>query len=107
MANIKSIVSKEDYENFIHDGKKVVKMSAEWCFPCKMLGNVIINLDDNKLNDFTFGEIDVDEEFAEEITKDLNIKNIPVTIFFVNGKEVDRLVGAVSSEELYKKLKEC
>lgn len=107
MTHIKNIISKTDYENFIASGNKIVKFGAEWCFPCKVLSNTIVNLDVNKLGGYSFGEVDVDEEFAENITKELGIKNVPVLIFFKDGKEINRTTGIVPAEEFYKLFATC
>ena len=103
MIQIKNIATKEDYEYFAN-GTSVVKFSADWCGPCVVLARTIINLDEEKVNGIPFGEVNVDDEFADEITSKLNIRGIPVLIFFKNGEEVDRLVGAVPAQEIYNKL---
>ena len=103
MINILNIYSKEFFEEFIKE-KSVVKFSADWCGPCNVLSKNIINLNENKVNNFKFGEINVDDDFAEEITGKFGIRNIPVLVYFNNGKEIKRSIGLKTTEELYKEL---
>lgn len=101
MVDIKILNTKEEYENFINEDKVIVKFSAEWCSPCKVLGNIINNLDPEQLNGYKFGEVNVDDDFADELTQSLNIRNIPVCVYFNNGKEVNRTIGIVKANDIY------
>ncbi len=101
MVDIKILNTKEEYENFINEDKVIVKFSAEWCAPCKVLGNIINNLDTEQLNGYKFGEVNIDDDFADELTQSLNIRNIPVCVYFNNGKEVNRTIGVVKANDIY------
>lgn len=106
MVNIRQIENLESYNSFKENEKVVLIFHADWCGPCRVLDNIITNLDNTKVNNFLFGEINVDDDFAEEITKEFSIRNIPVTTILKNGKEVDRIVGIFKAEDIYKKLNE-
>lgn len=106
MINIRQIENIESYNSFKENEKVVLIFHADWCGPCRVLDNIITKLDITKVNDFMFGEINVDDDFAEEITKEFSIRNIPVTTILKNGKEVDRIVGIFKAEDIYKKLNE-
>lgn len=106
MVNIRQIENLELYKSFKENEKVVLIFHADWCGPCRVLDGIITKLDDTKINDFVFGEINVDDDFAEEITKEFSIRNIPVTTILKNGKEVDRIVGIFKAEDIYKKLNE-
>lgn len=106
MINIRQIENIESYNSFKENEKVVLIFHADWCGPCRVLDNIVTNLDITKVNDFMFGEINVDDDFAEEITKEFSIRNIPVTTILKKGKEVDRIVGIFKAEDIYKKLNE-
>lgn len=106
MANLRNITSKEQYDEFIKNNV-IVKFSADWCSPCRLLGKNIISLDETKINNVLFGEVNVDDEFADEITSSLGIRNIPVTIFFKDGKEIKRLVGLKTTQDLYNEINDA
>lgn len=102
MAFIKKITNKEEYDNFINDNEKVcIKFSAEWCAPCRLLSETISKLDSDKVNGFVFSEIDVDEQFADDITMNFGIRNIPVTVFIVNGEVKEKQIGYLTSDKIY------
>jgi len=105
MANLRNIASKEQYDEFIKNNV-AVKFSADWCSPCRLLGRNIISLDESKIN-ISFGEVNVDDDFADEITRELGIRNIPVTIFFKDGKEIKRLVGLKTIQDLYNEINDA
>lgn len=105
MANLRNITSKEQYDEFIKNNV-IVKFGAEWCSPCRLLEKNIVNLDETKF-DVSFGEVNVDDDFADEITSSLGIRNIPVTIFFKDGKEIKRLVGLKTVQDLYNEINDA
>ena len=94
MIQIKTI---SEYQNLLSQpGKHVIKVSASWCGPCKVLANVINGLEDSIKN--TFVEVDADE--ADDIIQQLNVRNVPVLIFYDGAKEYNRLVGAVTKDKI-------
>lgn len=105
MANLRNITSKEQYDEFIKNNV-IVKFGADWCGPCRLLEKNIVNLDETKF-DVSFGEVNVDDDFADEITSSLGIRNIPVTIFFKDGKEIKRLVGLKTVQDLYNEINDA
>lgn len=66
----------------------VVKLSAEWCPPCRLMDSVIARLvAEGRLPRVSFFEIDVDEE--EELAARFPNASIPYTVFYYNGKRLD------------------
>lgn len=101
MAKIIKLETADNFNSLIKDNENViVKFSAEWCGPCKTMGNMIKNYNDEVANDVSFAEIDVDEvDFADIIT-DYGIRNLPTFIFFKNGESKDRKVGILQNNEM-------
>ena len=79
------------------EGTVVVDFFATWCGPCKMIARNIEALANNHL-DMTVGKIDVDQEM--ELASRFGVSSIPTIVVFKNGKEVSRMVGYRSLEEL-------
>ena len=68
---------------------KLVKLSATWCGPCKMLSNTLKEVD---LSGYEFVEIDVDEQ--RDTAMKYNIRGVPVLVIEDdNGNELRRTVG--------------
>lgn len=57
----------------------------------------INELDDSIKN--LFIEVDADEA-EDDLIQQLNVRSVPVLIFYNNNKEYDRLVGAVSKNKI-------
>jgi len=72
----------------------VLDFWAAWCGPCRMVGPIIEELsNDNEVDkDITVGKIDVDSNPKSAVK--FNIRSIPAVIYFKDGVEVDRIMGA-------------
>lgn len=75
---------------------KLLKFTAEWCASCKALSS--------KLEDFELCEIDeIDVEEEIDITNEFKVRSLPTIILIDDEeKEIDRLVGNVSINEIEK-----
>jgi len=72
------------------------------CMPCLMIAPVIEELA-SKIKAIKFARINVDENKA--LSSKFNITSIPCLIVFKDGKEVERITGALPEEVLEEKLK--
>ena len=74
--------------------RKVIKIGAEWCGPCRAL--------DKQLETFKGCEVikyDVDEN--ESIAEEYNIRSVPVTILLDDmGNEIKRWIGLFNVNEI-------
>lgn len=104
---VKSINKKEFDEIFIKnesvlknkDGKNcIVKFSALWCSPCKMMNPILEKVSTEQ--NIPVYEIDVDEEF--ELAKMFNIRSIPTLYFVPINGEPKHHVGAMSQGQIEK-----
>lgn len=77
---------------------KIVTINAMWCPGCIVMHKVWNNIK-NKYSDIEFENYDYDID--EEIVKSFSPGDVlPITIFFKDDKEVDRLTGEKSENEL-------
>lgn len=86
----------------IEDVKKkdVIYISASWCGPCKVTKPIVEKVSADTTSDISIIVMDeVNEELANAIKTDLAVRSVPTTIFFKDGEEVDRKVGAFSESE--------
>lgn len=97
-------ISAREFEETINNKEKplcVIDFYAEWCMPCLMIAPVIEELA-SKLKSIKFARINVDEN--KKLSARFNITSIPCLIIFKNGKEVERITGALPEEVLEEKI---
>ena len=74
----------------------LVDFYATWCGPCKMLAPVMEQLAGQYEGKALVGKVNVDEE--PELARRFGVMSIPTVIFFKDGKEIHREVGALPKE---------
>lgn len=87
----------------INDGINLVKFSATWCAPCKVVAKSIEKIK-TEFTDVNFQEIDIDDN--PTIAKEYKIKHVPTIIIFNNSEEILRFVGSVKIDILRKAIKD-
>ena len=88
--------TKDGFDKALSQGKlMMVDFWASWCGPCRMLGPVIEQLD-NQYPDVVVGKVNVDDE--QELAMRYGVMSIPTVIFFKDSKEIDRKVGVMPPE---------
>tara|TARA_Y100000034_G_scaffold21620_1_gene24880 strand:- start:764 stop:1012 length:249 start_codon:yes stop_codon:yes gene_type:complete len=75
--------------------KRIEYYSAEWCGPCKLYRPTIQELKDSGMN-ISMYDIEKDKEQATK----KGVMSIPVTIIYKGKKEITRLMGVQSKENL-------
>ncbi|MCM1173449.1 MAG: thioredoxin [Blautia sp.] len=79
-----------------------VDFYADWCGPCKMMAPVVEKLAEKYDGKIKVGKCNIDEE--NKIASQYGIMSIPTMMIFVNGEIRETVVGAVSQNELEKKI---
>lgn len=82
----------------------VVDFWAIWCGPCSMIAPIMDELSNEYEGKINIGKVNVDNEI--KTANEFGIQNIPTIIIFKQGKEVDRIIGAVPKEHIVKKIHE-
>lgn len=82
---------------------KVIKFSAVWCGPCKVLNPIWEELKATEVSaEFVSADIDVEVELLAEY----KIKGVPTLLYLKDGLEVYRSVGLVTKDAIKAKLYE-
>ena len=88
------ITSKEQFEKEIKDGKVIVDFYADWCGPCKMLGPIIEDLEE----EYDYKLLKVNTDNNRELAIAHNVQGIPYVLRFENGKQVNEMVGFLGED---------
>ena len=80
----------------------VIDFWAPWCGPCRVVAPVLEEIVSELGDQVTVGKVNVDEHPA--LASRFGIQAIPQLVFFKDGAEKDRLVGAVPKREILKRL---
>jgi len=75
---------------------KILKFSAGWCGPCKMLSMTIAGIRDEI--PYPIEEIDIDVN--SELAQSYGVRGVPTMVLIDRDTEVRRKVGALTSAEL-------
>ena len=106
MKQIKSVpesgkiktLTDQNFKNQIKSGLVLVDFWAAWCMPCKLMVPVLNELAEDPDNKAMIAKLNVDEQ--RSTASKFGIRSIPTSILFKNGKEIDRIVGVKSADQL-------
>ena len=76
--------------------RHVFYFTADWCGPCKRVKPIVEDL--NRDGDVKFQLIDADSNI--ELVKTYEIKSVPTFILLEDNKEIARISGAQTREQL-------
>lgn len=80
----------------------LVDFWATWCGPCRSLAPVVEEVSAQYEGRAVVAKCNVDE--AEEVAVNMGIRSIPTLIYFKDGKEASRSVGAVPKSQIVQTL---
>ena len=91
---IKYLEKEEDFYDLTQADKILVDFYAEWCGPCKMIGQIFETMED----EVEVLKVNTDE--FPDLAQKFGVMSIPTVILFKNGSEVDKFIGLRSKEEI-------
>ena len=77
--------------------KNILYFTADWCNPCAKTKPIVEELN-RESSDTKFQVIDVDIE--PELAKSFEVRSIPTFILIKDGKEIKRVTGSQTKDEL-------
>lgn len=86
--------NQEEFKELINDELVIVDFFATWCGPCRMLGTVLEEIQ----NEYKIVKVDVDE--CNELAKEYGVMSVPTIIKFKNGVEIEKNIGFLPKEQL-------
>lgn len=106
MALLTTTTRKEFEDKVLNSNKTVlVDFWAEWCPPCRAMAPVLHNVADDVDANADIVKVNIEESADnQQLAGEYQIQSIPNMIIFRGGKEIDRIIGMTSGENLSKKL---
>ena len=80
----------------------LVDMWAPWCGPCRMIAPIIEQLATELTGRVRVAKLNTDEN--PMTASRFSVRSIPTLLVLKNGKEIDRLVGAMPKQEILRRL---
>jgi thioredoxin 2 len=75
---------------------------AAWCGPCRMIAPVIDQLASELAGRVKVAKLNVDQN--KQTAARFGVRSIPTLLVLKEGREIDRLVGALPKQEILRKL---
>ncbi|MBU6383593.1 MAG: thioredoxin [Verrucomicrobia bacterium] len=100
MADLIKHFSDGEFHAQVKNGVVLVDFHANWCGPCRSLAPVLEQVAKDMSGKATVGKIDIDNE--PKTATQFQITSVPTMILFKNGKEVGRLVGLRTADDVKK-----
>ncbi len=92
-------INGNELDNIIKNNERVVvDFFANWCQPCRMLGQGLEDLSE-KHPEIVVAKIDVDEN--EETFAQFGEQSIPLLCFFKNGRLSKKVVGYIPADKVW------
>jgi thioredoxin len=91
------VLTDATFSEAIRRGSHVVDFWAAWCGPCRTIAPILDELAQER-TDVVFGKLNVDEN--PRTSSQFGVQGIPLLIFFRDGEEKGRVVGAVPRAQI-------
>ncbi len=97
-------VTKSNFEQDVLKNELLVLVDfwASWCYPCRMLGQELEEIEKQLDGKMVVAKVNVDEE--NELAYAFKVSSIPMVVLFKNGQMVTQFIGYKSKDEILKEI---
>ena len=87
-------ITKENFTTEVLEANKtfMIDFWAPWCGPCQMIGPIVDAIAEEFSEKINVGKVNVDE--SQDLAIEYGVLGVPTLLFFKDGKEIKRIVGA-------------
>ena len=93
-------INTENFESEVvnYNGITVVDFFANWCGPCRKLGPILEEVEQELMQKVKFTKINTDENI--EVAKKYQVSGLPTLVVFKNGEPAERMVGLMPKSSI-------
>jgi thioredoxin 1 len=95
-------INENEFSSLTATGTVLVDFGAEWCGPCKAILPTLNRVATEYSGKMEIVSVDIDKQ--PTLAARHGVMSVPTLLLFRDGKQVERIVGAVSEKELKKRL---
>ena len=97
------VITTENFEEYKNGSTPLVlDFWATWCGPCRALSPILSQLAEEYDGKIIIGKCDAEEN--DDLTSEFGIRSLPTVLFFKNGQQVDKFVGAAAKSVFEEKI---
>lgn len=91
------IINEKEFEKEIKEGTVLVDFFATWCMPCRMMSQILEEVDRELDGKGKIVKVDVD--LNENLARKFGVMSIPTLVLFKDGKMVSKNVGVMQKND--------
>jgi thioredoxin 1 len=97
-------INETNFETIVLQNEQLVLVdfAASWCGPCKIMTPILNEITEEYKDKMIIASVDVDTNQA--IAAKYGVRNIPTFLFFKNGENIGKHVGAIVKSQLIEKI---
>ena len=98
-------LDQKDFQKTIENNKNVlIDFYADWCGPCQTLLPTVHKLAEEFQGEVSIRKVNVDQN--QELAAAFGVRSIPTLVQINDGKEISRIVGLVSEQDLRSRIEQ-
>lgn len=95
-------INENEFGAVTSKGTVLVEFGAEWCAPCKAMLPMLTRVATEYEAQMRIVTVDIDKNPA--VAAQAGVMSVPTMLLFKDGRQVERIVGAISERDLKKKV---